>query len=288
MWKPSGLKIDMNPIANGSKPKVALNWRELYEYKDLFFFLVWRDIKVLYAQTVLGFGWAILRPVFTMLVFSLVFGRLANMPSDGLPYPLFAYAGLLPWLYFSTAFTRSAESLLSNAKLLSKIYFPRIIIPFTPVLAGLVDFAISSLVLVCLMAWYGVYPDANIVLFPLLVLLMLITSVGMGLWLSALAIQYRDIRHANQFLSQLLMYTAPVVWPASLIAENFPEYSQVIRSIYGLYPMAGVIEGFRSVLLGSGSVPWDLIISGSFSAILILLTGIVYFRKKEKIFADVA
>jgi lipopolysaccharide transport system permease protein len=203
------------------------------------------------------------------------------MPSDGLPYAVFSFAGLVPWTYFSNALTGASGSLLSNAAMISKVYFPRLIIPMTPVVAKLVDFAIALVILLGLMAWYGIWPTWRVVWLPLLVLLMMITAGGMGMWLAALGIQYRDVRFAMGFVTQLLMYAAPVVWPASLIA---PQY----RLFYGLYPMAGVIEGFRSALLGSTPMPWDLIGPGLVSATLILAAGVFYFRRMERIFADVA
>ena len=258
-----------------------IDWKELREYRDLFFFLVWRDIKVLYKQTVLGFAWAIIRPFFSMIVFSVVFGRLAKVPSDGIPYPIFSYAALLPWTYFSTSMSQSTQSLISSAGMITKVYFPRLIIPITPVLAGLVDFAIASSVLGAMMLWYGIAPNWNILFLPLLILLMMLTAAGIGMWLSALGIQYRDIRHAIQFIVQLLMYAAPVVWPASLIPDKY-------RLFYGIYPMAGVIEGFRSALIGANPMPWDLIAVGSVTALLIAVSGAFYFRRMERIFADVA
>lgn len=258
-----------------------IDFKELKEYRDLFYFLVWRDIKVLYKQTVLGFGWAIIRPVFSMIVFSIVFGRLAKVPSDGVPYPIFSYAALIPWTYFSNAMNKSTQSLISNADMLTKVYFPRLIIPMTPVLAGLVDFVIAFSILALLMVWYGIAPTINTLFLPLLILLMILTASGIGMWLSAMAIQYRDIRHGIQFLVQLLMYSAPVVWPVSLIPDQY-------RIFYGIYPMAGVIEGFRSSLIGTNPMPWDLIIVGTLSALAIAVSGALYFRRMERIFADVA
>ena len=262
-----------------------IDWKEIKEYKDLFYFLVLRDIKALYKQTVLGFAWAIIRPVFSMIVFSIVFGGLAKVPSDGIPYPIFAYAALVPWTYFSTAMTTSTSSLIGGAGIFTKVYFPRLIIPLTPVLSKLVDFAIAFVILFALMAWYKIAPTINILWVPLLILLMILTSSGIGMWLSALAIQYRDIPHGIQFLSQLLMYAAPVVWPVSLISEKFGESAKLI---YGLYPMAGVIEGFRSALLGHNPMPWDLIGMGTLTAVILFITGALYFKRKERIFADVA
>ena len=264
-----------------------IDWRELLAYKDLLFYLVRRDIRVLYAQTILGFTWAVIRPVFSMLVFSIVFGGLADVPSDGVPYPIFAFAALVPWTYFATAMTGASTSLVGSANLINKIYFPRLFIPMTPVLAGLVDFGIALGILGIMMVGYGIAPTGWIVALPLLVLLMILTTLGVGMWLSALAIRYRDVRHGIQFLVQLLMYAAPVVWPASLITERFPEWGATIRLAYGLYPMAGVIEGFRAALLGTGPMPWDLIAMGSLSAIVLVVTGALYFQRMERVFADV-
>lgn len=258
-----------------------VDFGELRQYRDLFYFLVWRDIKVLYKQTVLGFAWAIVRPVFSMIVFSIVFGGLAKIPSDGIPYPIFSFAALVPWTYFSTAMTESTNSLVTNARMLSKVYFPRLVIPMTPVLAKLVDFAISFVVLLLMMAWFRIVPTRQILFLPLLVLLMILTAAGVGMWLSAMAVQYRDIRHAVPFMSQVLMYAAPVVWPASLVPDAW-------RVVYGLYPMAGVIEGFRAALLDTGPMPWDLIVPGTASAIAIAVSGMFYFQRLERIFADVA
>ena len=279
--KKSSSAVAHQTVIEAKKGWQLIDFKELRYYKDLFFFLVWRDIKILYKQTVLGFSWAIIRPVFSMIVFTIVFGRLAKMPSDGIPYPIFSYAALLPWTYFATSLTKSSDSLISSAGMLTKVYFPRIIIPFTPVLAGLLDFAIASSILVVMMVWYGIVPTFNVIFLPLLLLLMILTAAGIGMWLSALAIQYRDIKHAMQFVVQLLMYAAPVVWPVSLIPEKY-------RLLYGLYPMAGVIEGFRSSLIGVHPMPWDLILMGTASALLMAVSGALYFRRMERVFADVA
>ena len=281
-------RIVRQTVIEPKKGWQLIDWRELREYRDLFYFLVWRDIKVLYKQTVLGFSWAIIRPVFSMIIFSVVFGGLASVPSDGVPYPIFAYAALLPWTYFSTAMTKANASLVSNINMLTKVYFPRRIIPMTSVLAGLVDFGIASLVLVGLMLWYGIAPTLYVVLLPLLILLMILTAAGAGMWLSALTIQYRDVKHAMTFVAQLLMYAAPVVWPVSLITDKFPEWGETLRLVYGLYPMAGVIEGFRASLLGTTPMPWDLIGIGTVSALVIAASGAMYFRRMERFFADVA
>jgi lipopolysaccharide transport system permease protein len=275
------MNLTQQTIIEPSKGWQLVNTRELLRYKDLFYFLVWKEIKVLYKQTILGLTWAIIRPLFTMLIFSIVFGRLAKISSDGVPYPIFAFVALIPWTYFSTAMTSSSNSLVSNTNLLTKIYFPRLIIPMTPVLSGLVDFGIAFVMVVGMMAWFRIAPTWNVVFLPFLILLMVCAASGIGMWLSALAIQYRDIKFAVPFLAQLLLYAAPVVWPVSLIPSTY-------RLIYGLYPMAGVIEGFRSALLGTNPMPWDLIAIGTLSATILLLTGALYFRKMERVFADVA
>ena len=262
-----------------------INWRELVEYKDLFAFMVIRDVKVLYKQTVLGFAWAIIRPVFQMVVFTIVFGKMAKMSSDGVPYAVFSYVALVPWTYFSTSMVASTTSLLKGTSLITKVYFPRLIIPMTPVLAGLVDFAIAFVITGGLMAWYGIAPTFDVVFIPLLILLMILMAAGIGMWLSALNIQYRDVKYAVGFLSQFLMYAAPVVWPVSLITENFGETARIV---YGLYPMAGVIEGFRSALLGTSPMPWDLIGMGTLATVVVFVTGAFYFKRMERRFADVA
>ncbi len=257
------------------------NFRDLWHYRELLYFLVLRDIKILYKQTVLGFAWAIIRPLFSMVVFSVVFGSLAKVPSDGIPYPLFSYVALVPWIYFSSALTGSTDSLVSTVGIFTKAYFPRMIIPLTPVLSKLVDFGIAFVIVFGLMAWFGIAPTVHIVWIPVLVMLMILTSSGIGMWLSALAIQYRDVKYMTQFIAQILMYAAPVIWPMSLIPEQY-------RLVYGLYPMVGVIEGFRSALLGHNPMPWGLIGMGMGTAAILFVTGALYFRGKERIFADVA
>ena len=259
----------------------AIFLKEILRYRDLFYFFVARDVKVLYKQTVLGFGWAILRPFFSMIVFSVVFGRLAKVPSDGIPYPLFSYVALVPWTYFQTAMSTSTNSLIANASLISKVYFPRVLIPLVPIFSALVDFAIALSFVTVLMVYYGVAPTAYLAFLPVMVLVMMLTAAAVGLWLSVLGALYRDVRYAIQFIAQLLMYAAPIVWPASLIPDKY-------RLIYGLYPMAGVIEGFRSALLGQKHMPWDLIGPGTISAVVLFFTGLYFFRRAERILADVA
>ena len=257
-----------------------INWSELIRYRDLFYFLVWRDIKTRYAQSVLGVGWAVIQPLFSMVVFTIVFGGLANVDSDGVPYAVFSYTALVPWTYFSGSLTASSGSLVSSSNLLTKVYFPRIIIPLAPLLSKLVDFSIAFVILIVMLLWFRITPTAGVLFLPALILLMMVTAGGMGMWLTALSVQYRDINYAMGFVVQLLMYAAPVVYPASAVPAQF-------RLLYSLFPMAGVIEGFRSALLGTVPMPWDMIAVGSLSALVIALSGALYFRRMEGIFADV-
>lgn len=263
----------------------VIDWRELYHYRDLLYFLVLRDIKVVYKQTVLGFAWAIIRPLISMVIFTIIFGNIAQVNSDGVPYPLFSYVALVPWTYFSTSMTTSTNSLVGNSSMLTKIYFPRLVFPLAPVFANLVDFTIAFGVIGILLVIFQWLPTWNVVFIPLLMVLMMLTAAGIGMWLSAMAIQYRDVRHAMTFLSQALMFAAPVVWPVSSLTERF---GQTATYLYALYPMAGVIEGFRAAILGTTPMPWDMIGIGFVSSLLIAITGAFYFKRMERIFADVA
>ena len=265
-----------------------VDWKELVAYRDLFWLLAMRSVTVRYKQTVLGFAWAFIKPFFSMIVFSVIFGSLAGVPTDGVPKPVFYLAGLLPWQFFSSSMSASTASLTSNKGLLTKVYFPRLIIPTTPVLSNLVDFGIAFLLLGVTMAIYGVAPTGGVLVLPLLIVILMATSIGVGLWLSALSVQYRDVAQAMGFATQLLMYAAPVVWPISLLTEKFPVWGETIRLVYGLYPIAGVIEGFRAALTGATPMPWDLIGLGTLGATVLLVTGAFYFRRMEKRFADVA
>ena len=258
-----------------------IDWKELGEYSDLFFFLTWRHIKVRYAQSAIGIGWAVVQPLFYMLVFTVVFGRLARIQSDGAPYAVFAFTALVPWTYFANAVSEGAASLIVNANMISKIYFPRLILPMSIVVARLADFAIALVILAALMAWYHIIPGERIAILPLLILLMVFTAAGLGLWLAALAVQYRDVNYATTFAMQLLMYAAPVVYPVSLVPAD-------VQMLYAVNPMVGVIEGFRAVLLETRPVPWDFIAIGSVTALIVAVSGAFYFRRKEQIFADVA
>ena len=267
-----------------------VDWRELVEYRDLFRFLVWRNIKVQYAQSTLGIGWAIIQPLFSMIVFTIVFGSLAKISSDGVPYALFSFAGLVPWTYFSNALTEGTNSLISNTNMLSKVYFPRMMLPMSAVCAKLVDFCISMTFLFALMIYFRILPNLGILMLPFLSLLMVLTAAGLGMWLTALAIQYRDIKFALNFIVQVLMYCSPVVYPASLIPEKWSYAGMEFypRLAYALNPIVGVIEGFRSALLGTIPMPWSLLAVGTSSALIIAISGAMYFRKKERLFADVA
>lgn len=258
---------------------VALNLRDLWRYRELVLFLTWRDLSVRYKQTALGVAWALLQPLLTMLVFSLFFGRLAGVASDGLPYPLFAYCALLPWQLFAYALTESSQSLIANERLITKIYFPRLIIPLAATLAGLVDFAIAFVMLVALMFWYKVVPTAAILVLPIFIGLALMAALGVGLWLSALNVRYRDVRYTLPFLTQFWFFLTPIAYPSSLVPTAW-------RALYGLNPLAGVVEGFRWSLLGTGTAPWALVGVSTFTAFGLLLSGLIYFRRMERTFAD--
>jgi lipopolysaccharide transport system permease protein len=253
---------------------------ELWEYRELLYFLTWRDIKVRHKQTVLGAAWAIIQPFFTMVVFSLFFGRLAGIPSDGIPYPLFAYTALVPWSFFAGGLNNSANSLVGNANLLKKVYFPRLAIPLSTVLAGVIDFVLAFVVLLGMLLFYGMVPTLNIVWLPLLVLLALVTALGVGLWLSALNVQFRDVRYTIPFLTQFWLFATPIAYPSTLLAEPW-------RTLYGINPMVGVVEGFRWALLGTATAPGLMILVSALAALGLLVSGAYYFRRMEKSFADV-
>jgi lipopolysaccharide transport system permease protein len=259
---------------------VSLRLGELWQYRELVYFLIWRDIKVRYKQTALGAAWAVIQPVFMMLVFTLFFGKLGKMPSDNIPYPVFTLCALLPWQLFAQALTQSSNSLVSNEGLITKVYFPRLVVPVSAVLSGLVDFAISFLVLLVMMAYYHIVPGFRIVTFPLFTLLALVTALGVGLWLSALNVKYRDVRHTLTFLIQFWLFASPVAYPSSLIKGPW-------RLVYGLNPMAGVIEGFRWALLGSNQLAGPMFAVSVGVVILILFSGLYYFKRMEKTFADI-
>lgn len=258
---------------------IGLGLGEVWEYRELLYFLVWRDVKVRYKQTVLGATWAVLQPFLTMVVFSLFFGRLAGVPSDDIPYPIFSYAALVPWTLFATGLTQSSNSLVSSANLIRKIYFPRLIVPAATVVSGLVDFAIAFVVLLGMMAFYGFAPTLNTLWLPLLLVLALVTALGVGLWLSALNVQFRDVRYTVPFLTQFWLFATPIAYPSSLLPE-------VWRPLYAVNPMVGVVEGFRWALLGTDTAPGPMILVSSIAAVAILVSGALYFRRMEKTFAD--
>ncbi len=259
---------------------LSLRLGELWHYRELLYFLTWRDVKIRYKQTALGVAWAVLQPLITMVIFSVIFGQLAKLPSDGIPYPVFSYAALLPWGLFSGALQRAGTSLVTNANLITKVYFPRLVIPVSAVAAGLVDFAISFVVLLCLMLYYGIMPTWTIVTIPLFVLLAVLTALAVSLWLSALNVQYRDVQYMIPFLIQAWMYASPVAYSAGLVPTG------PWRIVYGLNPMAGVIQGFRWALLG-GNPPDELIAISVAMVLLLLISGLYYFRRMERTFADV-
>lgn len=255
------------------------DFKELRRYRDLFYFLVWRDIKVLYAQTVLGFSWAILNPAIQIVVFSVIFGKVADIDTDGIPYVLFSTVAIIPWTYMSEAMSSASQSLVSGKQILGKIYFPRVLFPMTPILAKLVDFSISLIILVLVMVYYQTAPTWNLLMLPVLILAMMLVPTGIGMWLAALAIRYRDVKFAMGFVIKLLIYSAPILYTATAIPEN-------IRIWYSLNPIVGVIEGFRSCLLGT-PFEWQYVLPGLLTSILVFLSGALYFRRMERVFVDV-
>jgi lipopolysaccharide transport system permease protein len=259
---------------------ISLKLYELWEYRELIYFLIWRDIKVRYKQTTLGVAWAVIQPVVTMIIFSLFFGRLAKIPSDGVPYPLFNLAALVPWNLFSNGLSQVSNSLVDSSNLIKKVYFPRLAVPIGALLSGVVDFALAFAVLLAMMFYYGLHPTGNLVFLPLLILLALVTCLGAGLWLSALNVQYRDVRYVVPFMIQLWLFASPIVYPSSMLAEPW-------RTVYGINPMVGVIEGYRWALLGTNTAPGPIIFISSLAALSLLISGAFYFRRMEKTFADV-
>jgi len=267
-------------VVKPSKGWISLNLEELWEYRELLYFLTWRTIKVRYKQTVLGAAWAIIQPFFTMVVFSLFFGKLAGMPSDGIPYPIFAYAALVPWMFFANGLTQSSDSLVGSADLIKKVYFPRLVVPISSVISGVIDFVLAFVVLVGMMLFYGIYPTANTIWLPFLLLLAFVTSLGVGLWLSAMNVQFRDVRHTVPFLTQFWLFATPIAYPSSLLPEPW-------RILYGVNPMVGVVEGFRWALLGTDTAPGPIIMVSSLVAMALLVSGAFFFRRMERTFADV-
>lgn len=264
-----------------SRGWVSLKLRELWEYRELLYFLTWRDVKVRYKQTVLGAAWAIIQPLMTMVVFSLFFGNLAKIPSDGIPYPIFSYAALVPWTFFANGMGQSSNSLVGAANLIKKIYFPRLVIPISSVISGVVDFALAFIVLLGMMLAYGIVPTLNVVFLPFLLLLAFVTALGVGMWLSAMNVQFRDVRYIIPFLTQFWMFATPIAYPSSLIEND------LLRTLYGLNPMTGVVEGFRWALLDTDTAPGPILIVSTLAAVGLLVSGVYYFRRMEKTFADV-
>ena len=256
-------------------------WRDLWRYRELFYFLAWRDILVRYKQTIIGFAWALIRPFLTMVVFVFVFSKLAKLPSDGVPYPILVFAALLPWQFFSNAFTEAGNSLISNANMISKVYFPRLVVPASAVIVSFVDFLISGIILVGLMLWYGFAPDWRIFTLPLFILIAFAAAMGAGLWIAALNVKYRDFRYIIPFVVQFGLYVSPVGFSSNIVPEQW-------RLLYSLNPMVGVIDGFRWAILGGNTqLYWPGFLLSLSLVLVILVTGIVYFRKMERTFADV-
>ncbi len=275
------IEIQKVIIDSEDEKRRVINWKELWQYRDLFLFLVWRDIKTRYAQSILGVGWAIIQPVFSMIVFTIVFGNLAKVNSEGVPYAIFSFTALVPWTFFSSSLTSATGSLISSKNLITKVYFPRLVIPISPVIGKMIDFAISFVILLGMMFWFDVKPTIWALMVPVFILFLMLTAAGVGMWLTALSIQYRDIRYGADFFIQLLMYASPVIYATSSIPEKY-------QILYALNPMVGVIEGFRAALLGTRAMPWDLLGVGALMAVAFFLSGALYFRSMERYFADVA
>jgi lipopolysaccharide transport system permease protein len=267
-------------VIEPQKGWIPFDLKEIWRFRELFYFLTKRDIKVRYKQTVLGGLWAVIQPVFTMIVFTLFFGKLAKVPSDGIPYPIFVYAGLLPWTYFANALTASGNSLIGSANLVTKVYFPRLIIPASASFAGLLDFLIAMIVLGALMIYYQFIPGIGLLLFPFLVVLTLLCAVGVGLWLSALNVEYRDIRYAIPFLIQIWMFVSPVIYPLSMVKEKY-------QWLLAINPMGGIINAYRASLLGHKPIDWSLLCISTIIILVIFVSGMYYFRIVEKTFADI-
>jgi lipopolysaccharide transport system permease protein len=283
MRKPAPLSVSADAPVVEMRPTsgwIAIRPQELWEYREVLYFLIWRDLAVRYRQTVLGASWAILQPFCTMLIFTLFFGRLASIPSDGIPYPLFAFTGLVPWTFFAQSLTLSSNSLVANQALIRKVYFPRLVLPIASVASSVVDFAIAFVVLLGMMAWYHTFPTTNVVWLPLLFLLALVTALGAGLWLSALNVLYRDIQYIVPFLVQVWLFSTPIVYSSSMIPEAW-------RPFYGINPMAGVIEGFRWALLTSDKAPGPMVLVSAAAATAMCVGGLYFFRRMEKTFSDV-
>jgi len=264
----------------------SLGLSEIWEYRELLYFLVWRDVKVRYKQTALGAAWAVLQPVMTMLVFTIFFGKLAGVGSEGVPYPLFSYAGLLPWTFFAQGLSMSSDSLVGSSNLIKRVYFPRLVVPMSSVLAGLVDFSIAFVILIGMMVAYHVHPTPAIVLLPLFLLLALMSALGVGVWISALNVEYRDVKYVVPFVLQLWLFVTPVIYPATKVTRWLSAHG-IPGWVYGLNPMTGVVEAFRWALLGTGTAPGPVVIASATMASALIVGGAFYFRRMERTFADV-
>lgn len=285
---PEGTRVVDEPttVIEPSRGWVSIRLRDLWEYRELLYFLVWRDVKVRYKQTLLGAAWAILQPTLTMVVFTIFFGRLAKIGSEGMPYPIFSYVGLLPWTFFAQGLTQSSNSLVGSSHLITKVYFPRLVIPLATVLAGVLDFALAFLVLLGLMAFYGVVPTVAVLALPAFFMLAFLVALAAGTWLSALNVEYRDVRYVVPFLVQIWLFVTPVIYPAKAVVGKLQELG-LPGWLYGLNPMVGVVEGFRWALLGIGTPPGPVIWASAAVTTVALATGAAYFRRMEKTFADV-
>jgi len=281
--------IGATPVSASSEPVLViqpsrvwfrLDLAALWQYRELLYFLVWRDLKVRYKQTAIGATWAILQPLMTMVIFTVIFGHFAKIPSDGLPYPIFAYTALLPWTYFASALSRSSSSVVAEAHLISKVYFPRAVLPLAGTVSGIIDFAVAFPLLLGMMIWYGIMPAWGLLALPLFLLLALATALAVGLWCSALNVRYRDVGYTIPFLTQCWMYASPVAYPVSLVPENW-------RFFYSLNPMAGVVEGFRWALLGKQGPDFVVMAVSTVVVALLLVGGLVFFKHMERTFVDV-
>jgi lipopolysaccharide transport system permease protein len=270
------IKIRIQP----SKGWIPLNLKEIWEYRELTGIFIWRDLKVRYRQTVIGALWAIVQPFLTMVIFSIFFGRLGKIPSDSIPYPVFSFTALVPWTFFANGINLASNSLVNNSDMIKKIYFPRLTMPFASVLAGLVDFILAFIILLGMMLYYGFVPTVNIIWFPFFILLAITTALGVSIWFSAMNVQFRDVRYMIPFITQIWLFATPVAYPSSMLSEPW-------RTLYGLNPMVGVVEGFRWALLGTDAAPGMMFFVSFFVSLFILVSGIYYFRRMEKVFADI-
>jgi len=262
-----------------SSGRPSLDLGEVWAYRELLGMLAWKDVSVRYKQSVAGIGWAVFQPLMTMVIFTIIFGKFAKLPSDGLPYPVFAYCALLPWNYFSQSLTGSSDSIVGSSYLITKVYFPRLVLPLGKVTSGLIDFGVAFVILLGMMAWYGIAPTFGILLLPVFMLVAMLTALGVGLWFTALNVKYRDVRFIVPYIAQFWLFASPVAYSTSLVPEKW-------RWLYGLNPMAGVIEGFRWALLGKAAPDFGMILASSGAVCLVLVTGLYYFRKMEETFAD--